>query len=123
MLQIKKLYKSFNIGTDFENNIFRNFEIEFEDNTSTAIIGSNGCGKSTLMNIIAGSLIPDEGSIKIEGTDVSKFKEETRAKYIGRVHQNPSMGVSPSLTILENMALADKKNENFSLRKLIRKKE
>ncbi|WP_100065262.1 ABC transporter ATP-binding protein [Miniphocaeibacter massiliensis] len=139
MLRVKNLYKSFNIGTDFENNLFKGFNIEFENNTSTAIIGSNGCGKSTLMNLIAGSLRADSGSIAIEldeditfvkpdGTkeitkyrDISKFREEQRARFIGRVHQNPSMGVSPSLTILENMALADKKNESFSLRKLIRK--
>lgn len=120
MLKIRNLYKSFNIGTDFENNLFRDFEIEFENNTSTAIIGSNGCGKSTLMNLIAGSLNADTGKIEIDGKDISKLKEEQRAKYIGRVHQNPSMGVSPSLTILENMALADKKNEKFGLRKLIR---
>lgn len=121
MLKIKHLFKSFNIGTDFENNLFRDFEIDFEDNTSTAIIGSNGCGKSTLMNLVAGSLDADGGIIEIEGKDISKLKEEQRAEYIGRVHQNPSMGVSPSLTILENMALADKKNEKFFLRKLIRK--
>lgn len=121
MLVVRNLYKSFNVGTDFENNIFTNFAIDFEDNTATAIIGSNGCGKSTLMNLIAGSLEADDGVIKIEGEDISKLKEEKRAKYIGRVHQNPSMGVSPSLTILENMALADKKNEKFYLKKLIRK--
>ncbi|MDL2311244.1 ATP-binding cassette domain-containing protein [Peptostreptococcaceae bacterium OttesenSCG-928-C18] len=121
MLKVNNLYKSFNIGTDFENNLFKKFNVHFSKNTSTAIIGSNGCGKSTLMNLIAGSLAADEGTIEIEGVDISKFKEEKRAKYIGRVHQNPSMGVSPSLTILENMALADKKNEKFSLRKLIKK--
>ncbi|HHX68875.1 MAG: ATP-binding cassette domain-containing protein [Miniphocaeibacter sp.] len=121
MLKIKNLYKSFNIGTDFENNLFRDFEIAFEDNTATTIIGSNGCGKSTLMNLIAGSLEADAGTIEIDGVDISKYKEEKRSKYIGRVHQNPSMGVSPSLTILENMALADKKNEKFTLRKLIKK--
>ncbi|QQK07211.1 ABC transporter ATP-binding protein [Miniphocaeibacter halophilus] len=121
MLKIKNLYKSFNIGTDFENNLFRDFNIAFEDNTATTIIGSNGCGKSTLMNLIAGSLEADAGIIEIDGEDISKYKEEKRSKYIGRVHQNPSMGVSPSLTILENMALADKKNEKFTLRKLIKK--
>lgn len=121
MLKIRNLYKSFNIGTDFENNLFRNFSIDFEDNKATAIIGSNGCGKSTLMNIIAGSLSADAGTIEIDGNDISKLKEEQRSKYLGRVHQNPSLGVSPSLTILENMALADKKNEKLSLRKLIKK--
>lgn len=121
MLKIRNLYKSFNIGTDFEINLFKDFAIEFEDNTATAIIGSNGCGKSTLLNLIAGSLNADAGIIEIDGEDISKLKEEQRSKYLGRVHQNPSLGVSPSLTILENMALADKKNEKFSLRKLIKK--
>ena len=121
MLSIRNLYKTFNIGTEYENNIFKDFNLDIESNTSTAIIGSNGCGKSTLLNMIAGSIQPEKGSMILNEKDITKLKEEQRSKHIGRVYQNPSMGVAPSLTILENMALADKKSEKFSLKFLIKK--
>lgn len=121
MLKIVNLSKSFNKNTDNEINIFNNFNLEIQPNKCTAIIGSNGCGKSTLLNIIGGSILADKGKILLNGKDIGNLREEQRAIHIGRVYQNPSMGVSPSLTILENMSLADKKGENFTLRKLIKK--
>lgn len=121
MLKIVNLSKSFNKNTDNEINIFNNFNLEIEENKCTAIIGSNGCGKSTLLNIIGGSILADQGQIIIDEKDISKLREEERSIHIGRVHQNPSMGVSPSLTILENMSLADKKGEKFTLNRLIKK--
>lgn len=121
MLKITNLVKTFNENTENEIQVFDGLDLEFEKNKCTAIIGSNGCGKSTLMNIIGGSILLDSGSILVGDTDISKLKEEERSKYIGRVYQDPSMGVSPSLTILENMALADKKNKKFSLRPLVNK--
>ncbi len=121
MLEIKNLKKGFNKGTPFENNVFKNFNLTIENNTSTAIIGSNGCGKSTLLNLIGGNLESDGGSIKIDGEDLVKLSERQRSKYFGRVHQDPSKGVSPSLTILENMALADNKGGKFNLKFLIKK--
>lgn len=123
MLKIENLYKSFNIGTDHQIDVFKDFAIEFEEKKCTAIIGSNGCGKSTLMNIIGGSVIPERGSIVVHDIHLENMREEQRSKYIGRVYQEPSMGVSPSLTILENLSLADKKGEQFGLRKLVRKSE
>lgn len=121
MLKIVNLSKSFNKNTDNEINIFRNFNLRIEKNKCTTIIGPNGCGKSTLLNIIGGSIPSDKGEIILNNQDITQLKEEKRAANIGRVYQNPSMGVSPSLTILENMALADKKGEKFSLKKLIKK--
>ena len=121
MLKTINLSKSFNRETDNEINLFNNFNIEIEKNKCTAIIGPNGCGKSTLLNIIGGSVMADEGQIILNNRDISSLREEERAIYIGRVYQSPSMGVSPSLTILENMALADKKGEKFSLRPLVKK--
>lgn len=121
MLTIANLSKSFNIGTENEINIFDKLNLEIQSNKCTALIGSNGCGKSTLLNLIGGSILSDQGQIMLNGKDISKLKEEQRALYIGRVHQNPSRGVSPSLTILENMALADKKGEKFTLKKLVKK--
>lgn len=121
MLKVINLSKSFNQNTDNEINIFNNFNIEFEENKCTAIIGSNGCGKSTLLNIIGGSILADGGQILLNRKDISRLREENRAIHIGRVYQNPSMGVSPSLTILENLSLADKKGEKFTLKRLIKK--
>lgn len=121
MLKINNLSKSFNKETEHEIKLFKDFNLEIQKNKCTAIIGSNGCGKSTLLNMIAGSIILDDGEIMLNGTDIGRLKEEKRSTYIGRVYQNPSMGVSPSLTILENMSLADKKSERFTLRKLVKK--
>lgn len=121
MLTIKNLKKSFNEGTENEVNIFNGFNLEIKESEFVAILGSNGCGKSTLFNIISGSVQDNGGSIILGGTDISSLKEEERAGKIGKVHQDPSKGVSPSLTILENLSLAAKKSEKFSLRRLIRK--
>jgi len=121
MLKIKNLSKSFNGGTENELNIFENFNLNIEESEFVAILGSNGCGKSTLFNLISGSLREDAGSITLNETSINNLKEEERAWGIGKVHQDPSKGVSPSLTILENLSLADKKCEKFSLRNLIKK--
>ena len=121
MLDIKNLSKSFNIGTDNEANIFNNFNIHINKGECTGILGANGCGKSTLFNIISGVLTQEKGIITLNRKNINDLKENERAQYIGRVHQNPSAGVSPSLTILENISLSDKKCQKFTLRKLIRK--
>ncbi len=121
MLKINNLSKSFNKETENEIEIFNGFDLEIEKNKCTAIIGSNGCGKSTLLNIISGSIMADGGHITLKDKSIENLKEEKRAIHIGRVYQDPSMGVSPSLTILENMSLADKKGERFSLRRLVKK--
>lgn len=121
MLKIKNLSKSFNIGTENEVRIFDGFDLEINDSEFVAILGSNGCGKSTLFNMISGSVKDNGGEIVLGDINISKLKEEQRALKIGKVHQDPSKGVSPSLTILENLSLAAKKNKKFSLRNLIKK--
>lgn len=120
MLRIRNLYKGFNLGTDFEKRIFEDFSLDIEENETTAIIGPNGCGKSTLMNIIAGSIEPESGTIEIGDINLSDLQEKDRSKYLARVYQNPSLGVSPSLSILENLAIADNKGGVFDLSRLIR---
>ena len=121
MLTIKNLVKDFNEGTENEINIFNGFNLQVNESEFVAVLGSNGCGKSTLFNLISGSLKDNGGNIILGGEDISRMKEEERAGKIGKVHQDPSKGVSPSLTILENLSLAAKKSEKFSLRRLIRK--
>ncbi|MBS2905203.1 ATP-binding cassette domain-containing protein, partial [Klebsiella pneumoniae] len=78
-----------------------------------SIIGSNGAGKSTLLNMISGTLQADSGSILLDGDEVINKPEYVRCKSIGRVFQDPSKGVAPNMTILENIALADNKGKNF----------
>lgn len=120
MLIIKDLKKSFNKGTENEVNIFKNFNLVVREGEFVAILGINGCGKSTLFNLISGSLKDDGGQIFVKTSEVTQLNEEKRAKKIAKVHQDPSKGVAPSLTILENLSLAMKKNERFSLRNLIK---
>lgn len=121
MLEIKNLSKSFNTGTCNEIKIFSDFNLVIKKGECTGLLGTNGCGKSTLFNIISGVIMPEKGDIILNGECINKFKENDRAKYIGRVFQDPSMGVSPSLTILENISLADKKCQRFTFKRLIRK--
>lgn len=118
MLQIKNIQKTFNIGTSEENTIFKDLSLDIKEGMATTIIGPNGCGKSTLMNIISGSLRPEGGSLIIDGEDVTGLSEEKRASYIGRVSQDPKDGVATNLDIYENMALALKKGQKFTLKSL-----
>ena len=121
MLTIDKLSKSFNTGTENEVKVFKDFNLHINKNECTAILGANGCGKSTLFNIISGVTTAEGGEITINGRKINNLKENERAQFIGRVHQDPSKGVSPSLTILENISLSDKKCKKFTLRRLINK--
>ena len=122
MLKIQNLSKTFNPNTINENKVFDNISLEVNKGDFIAIIGSNGAGKSTLLNIISGSIEEDSGVILIDGKDVSGKSEYLRAKEIGRVFQNPSVGVSPKMTILENLSLADNKGKKYGLSLGINKK-
>lgn len=112
MLNISSISKKFNAGTDNELIVFDRFNLHINKGECTGILGANGCGKSTLFNLISGVLTQDSGDIVLNNAIINNLKENERAKLIGRVHQNPSMGVSPSLTILENISLSDKKGQN-----------
>lgn len=122
MLKIQALHKVFNENTINENKVFSNFSIEVNEGDFITIIGSNGAGKSTLLNIISGNIECDEGIIQLNGKDVSNKDEYKRSKMIGRVFQNPSLGVAPNMTILENLSLADNKGKPFGLTLGINKK-
>ncbi len=122
MLKIKNMSKVFNPNTINENKVFDKFSLEVNKGDFVTILGSNGAGKSTLLNIVAGSIESDSGSIIIDGEDVSRKAEYERAKSIGRVFQNPSVGVSPQMTILENLSLADNKGKCYGLTLGVNKK-
>ena len=106
MLELKNLYKTFNPGTPNEVRSLQDVDLTLEDGSFTIIIGTNGSGKSTTLNAVAGSFFVDAGQIRITGTDVTRWPEYRRAALIGRVFQNPFSGTAPSLSIAENFALA-----------------
>lgn len=122
MLKIQALHKVFNENTINENKVFSDFSLEVREGDFISIIGSNGAGKSTLLNIISGNIKCDEGLIEINGEDVSNKDEYKRSKMIGRVFQDPSLGVAPNMTILENLSLADNKGKSYGLTSGINKK-
>lgn len=122
MLQIQNLCKTFNKGTINEKPLFSELNIEVDQGQFITIIGSNGAGKSTLLNIIGGNIVPDKGSIMLNKLDISGIPEYKCSRLIGRVFQDPSRGVAPSMTILENMSLAYNKGKKFNLKAGISKK-
>ena len=116
MLELKHIHKYYNAGTVNEMCLFNDFNLSIDDHQFVSVVGSNGSGKTSLLNIICGSIPLDDGRIIIGGEDITKMPEYKRQRRIGRVYQNPSMGTCPSMTIAENMALADNKGKAFNLR-------
>lgn len=115
MLELSNIYKTFNRGTIDEKVLFSDFSLIINDGEFVSVIGSNGSGKTTMLNIISGDITADSGNVILDGTDIGGMKNFKRAKKIGRVFQNPSMGTCPSMTIWENMSIADNKAKTFGL--------
>lgn len=115
MLELQKVDKYYNPGTVNEMCLFRGFDLKIEDGEFVSVVGSNGSGKTSMLNLICGSIPVDAGKVLIGGTDITKKKEYLRYKNIGRVYQNPAAGTCPNMTILENMSLADHKGKTFGL--------
>ena len=122
MLEMKHIYKYYNPGTVNEMCLFQDLNLTVEDGEFVAIVGSNGSGKTSLLNLICGSIPVDSGSITINGENITGQKEYRRMSKIGRVFQNPAMGTCPSMTILENLALADNKGKRYGLGLGVQKK-
>ena len=115
MLKLNNINKYYNAGTVNEMCLFQNFNLTIDDGQFVSVVGSNGSGKTTMLNIICGSIPVDSGSIQIGSEDITHLAEYKRQRRIGRVYQNPAMGTCPHMTILENMALADNKGKAFNL--------
>ncbi len=115
MLELSHIYKTFNRGTIDEKTLFEDFSLTMDDGEFVGVIGSNGSGKTTMLNIISGDMPIDSGSVVLDGAALNGQKNFKRAKKIGRVFQNPSMGTCPSMTIWENMSIADNKGKTFGL--------
>lgn len=115
MLELKNICKTYNPGTVTEMCLFDNFNLKVNTGEFVSVVGSNGSGKTSMLNIICGSIPLDNGSVIIDGTDIARLPEYKRYAKIGRVYQNPAMGNCPDMTILENMSLADNKGKPYGL--------
>ena len=117
MLELRNITKIYNPGTVTEQTLFRDFSLSVEEGQFVSIVGSNGSGKTSLLNIICGSIPVEGGEVLIEGKNINKLKEYQRYAAMGRVYQNPAAGTCPGLTMLENLSLADNKGKRFGLRR------
>lgn len=115
MIELINIHKYYNPGTVNEMCLFNGFNLTIQDGEFISVVGSNGSGKTSMLNIICGSIPIDRGSIRINNTDITNMPEFKRQRRIGRVYQNPAMGTCPTMTVLENMSLADNKGKSFNL--------
>ncbi len=123
MLDVQNIYKTFNLGTVNEKTALSDVSLHLNEGDFVTVIGGNGAGKSTMLNVVAGVFPVDSGRITIDGVDVTNLAEHKRAKYIGRVFQDPMMGTAATMQIEENLALAKRRGRRRTLRPGITKAE
>ena len=116
MLDVKNIRKTFNAGTVNEKTALRGVDLHMAEGDFVTVIGGNGAGKSTLLNAVAGVWTVDQGTISISGVDVTHLPEYKRARYVGRVFQDPMMGTAATMQIDENLALAMRRGQRRTLR-------
>ena len=117
MLELKSIYKNYNPGSVNEMCLFDDFNLVVPDGQFVSVVGSNGSGKTSMLNIICGSISADRGEVIVNGTNIANEKDYQRHRTIGRVYQDPSKGTCPSMNILENMSIADNKGKRFGLQR------
>jgi len=122
LLQLINIEVVFEQNTNNETVVFADFNLEIKKGQFISLVGSNGSGKTTLLNLIAGNIIPTKGSVVFAQRDITGLKEHQHSHFMGRVFQDPALGTSPSMTILENLALAEAKGHSFGLQRGINKK-
>ncbi len=115
MLKVQNVCKTFNAGTINEKRALVNVDLHLAPGDFVTVIGGNGAGKSTLMNMIAGVYPIDSGVIELDGRDISLLSEPARAKYLGRVFQDPMMGTAADMQIIENLAMAKRRGKHRTL--------
>lgn len=115
MLKMTNIYKTFNPGTVNEKQVLNGLNLELAKGDFVTVIGGNGAGKSTMLNMIAGVHYPDLGRITLDNEDITKLPEHSRAKYLGRVFQDPMMGTAANMEIEENLALAYRRGQKRGL--------
>lgn len=123
MLEIRNIYKTFNPGTINERRALQGVNLKLEDGDFVTVIGGNGAGKSTMLNAVAGVWPVDSGSILIDGVNVTGMPEHKRAKFLGRVFQDPMTGTAATMQIDENLAMAYRRGKNRTLKWGITKAE
>ncbi len=123
MLEINNVYKTFNANTVNEKKVFEGLSLTLKEGDFVTVIGGNGAGKSTMLNVVSGAIIPDEGTVTIDGVDVTRLPEHKRAKYIGRVFQDPRMGTATDMWVEENMSIADSRGMRRGLKWAITNKD
>ena len=123
MLKMNNITKTFNSGTVDERVALDHLSLTLRDGDFVTVIGGNGAGKSTMQNAICGTWLPDAGEILLDGIDLSSLPEYKRARYLGRVYQDPMMGTSAGMEIEENLALAERRGRHHTLRPGIRRGE
>ena len=121
MLELKNITKVYNQGLITESCLFQEFSLTVKDGEFVSIVGSNGSGKTSMLNIICGSIPVEGGQVLIDGRDITRSADFKRYARIGRIFQNPAMGTCPDLTMLENLSLADNKGKPYGLRRAISK--
>ena len=122
MLEVRNITKIYHPGTVTEQRLFENFSLTVEQGQFVSIVGSNGSGKTSLLNIICGSIPIEGGEVLVGGKPITKMKDYRRYATMGRVYQNPAAGTCPNLTMLENLSLADNKGRPFGLGRGINRK-
>ena len=115
MLELKHIDKIYNRGTVNEQLLYNDFNLSIDDGEFVSVVGSNGSGKTSMLNVICGSIDIDRGSIVINGSDITKMKDFVRHKKIGRVFQDPAKGTCPNMNIIENLSIADNKGRFYGL--------
>ena len=123
MLELQSIVKIYQGGTVNETCLFDGFSLSIPEGQFVCVVGSNGSGKTSLLNIICGSIPIDAGRILIGGEDITGMPEHRRLRRIGRVYQDPARGTCPSMTILENMSMADTKGRPFNLRPCVNRRK
>jgi len=116
MLELRKINKTFNAGTVNEKVAIKDLSLTLNDGDFVTVIGSNGAGKSTMLNLISGVIPVDSGSIVVNGKDITHLPDYKRAKFLGRVFQDPMMGTSANMLMEENLALANRRGEKRGLK-------
>lgn len=117
MLEVKSLRKIYNPGTVREMCLFEDFSLSIGEHQFVSVVGSNGSGKTSLLNILCGSIPVEGGQVLMDGEDITHQKEYVRNRRIGRIYQNPAMGTCANMTILENLSLSDNKKSFMGLQK------
>ena len=115
MLELQNITKIYHPGSATEHRLFEGFSLTVPDGQFVSIVGSNGSGKTSLLNILCGSIGVEGGDVLVDGESIRKKKEFQRYASMGRVYQNPALGTAPNLTMLENLSLAGNKGKPFGL--------